>query len=134
MPSMVLSLLSGAGFTPIISGNPWSGLPLSPTGGIQLRADKLNSGAIYISLSGAFVFSGVVGCLPGSGGPTITSGALVTSGLSGTMDGMAMFAGDSYFVPKLAIRGTGSFSGVYQLCASCDGAASGRARLYWEGL
>lgn len=139
MPSMLISLTSGDGFVPILSGNPWSGHPLSPTGGIQLRAANVNSGAIYISLSGAFIFSGVVGLLPASGGPTINSGTfgrsgVGTSGFGGNMDGMALFPGDSYFVPKVAIQNNGPASGVYQLCVSCDAACSGQARLYYEGL
>jgi hypothetical protein len=138
MPSQLLALLSGAPYTPLISGNPWSGRP-NPIGGIQVRASPINSGSIYISLSGAFVFSGVVGLMPASGGPTINSGTFALSGSAisgygGNMDGMVLAPGDSYYIPHIAILNQGVNSGVYQLCVSCDSTCSGQARVFWEGF
>ena|ERR1700738_541340 len=131
MASMIVSYIPASGFTPIVSGNPWSGR-VEPVGGFQLRADKANSGSIYISLSGAFVFSGQIGCLPASGGPTITSGAMFLSGgiSSGMNDGMQLGAGDAFFIPKISF----SSSGTYQVCVGCDPACSGTARLYVESF
>jgi hypothetical protein len=130
MPSLVLGFVAGSGFTPLISGNFFSGTPREPYGGCQIRADRNNSGNIFISLSGAFVFSGQVGLLPASGGPTITSGCMPLSGgiSSGIMDGMQIGPGDAYFIPKLAFP----ISGYYGICAGCDLACSGQARIYIE--
>ncbi len=129
MPSFVVAYTPGSGYTPAFSGNPWSG-QIEPVGGIQFRADKNNSGAVYISLSGAFVFSGQMGLLVGSGGPTITSGSMFLSGgmNSGACDGFPIYAGDAYFTPKLAFK----VSGVYNICLACDPACSGQARVYAE--
>jgi hypothetical protein len=117
---------------PLISGDPYSGGLVVPVGGLQVRADKNNSGNVYLSLSGAFVFSGQVGCLPTSGGPTITSGAMPLSGgvSSGLMDGFPLGPGDAFFIPRSALLVTGAYSGTYQPCVGCDPAASGQARIH----
>jgi hypothetical protein len=133
--SMVLGYVPGSGFCPLISGNPYSGT-IVPTGGFQLRADRNNSGNIYVSLSGAFVFSGQVGCLPASGGPTITSGAMPLSGSSnsGRNDALQLGPGDSYFIPHIAIQNTGAYSGTYQICIGGDLSVSGLGRVYWDAF
>ncbi len=73
MPSALLGFLSGG--NNLLSGNYFSGQGVPhPVGGVQLRADKSNSGSIYVTLSG---------------GVTITSGGLTASGFpntSGLMD------------------------------------------------
>jgi hypothetical protein len=130
MASLVLGYVPGSGFVPLFhSGNIFSGR-VEPVGGCQVRAWPSNSGAVYISLSGGNVFSGQWGTLPASGGPTITSGAMPLSGgpLSGICDGIVLQPGDSYFVPRIAFQ----TSGLNQVCAGCDAACSGQARLFWE--
>ena|ERR1700684_3109822 len=144
MPSIIVNYgASGIPFVPLLSGNPWLGWSghnsqfaygqnQYPVGGIQLRAYPNNSGNCYVSLSGAWVFSGVIGCLPGSGGPTITSGLSAYSGAPwsgyGSMDGMPMAPGDTYFIPKMAVN----YSGPLQVCVGCDATASGTARMGFE--
>src|SRR5690349_5082660 len=132
MPSMVIDYVPGSGYTPLFSGSWFSGGPREPVGGVQLYADPANSGRIYISLSGGYPVSGQFGLLVGSGGPTITSGAMRLSGggSSGLMDGFPLPPGGGYFVPRL---GFNSLSGFYPMCAGTDPACSGGfARLYWE--
>lgn len=133
MPSFIVDYTPGSGFVPLFTSgtNPWSG-QVEPVGGLQLRADAGNLGSIYVSLSGAFVFSGVVGCLPASGGPTIKSGGMTNSGgfLSGKNDAMPLQAGDSYYVPKIGF----TTSGIFQVCFGCDPATSGVGRLYLEAF
>ena len=131
MPSLVVDYVAGSGFVPMCSGYPWSGRANIPIGGIQIRADRNNSGNVYVSLSGAYVFSGVVMCLPASGGPTITSGAMRLSGgmNSGRNDAMQLGPGDAYFPPRSAL----AVSGTCQICFGCDPACSGGfARVYIE--
>lgn len=130
MASLKLDYTPGSGFVPLISGNPWSG-HLEPIGILQLRADKNNSGYVYISLSGAFIFSGQIGAPPASGGPTITSGTFFLSGgiSSGVCDGFPMGPGDAYAIPRISF-----ISGVYGICAGCDPTCSGQARLYMEAF
>ncbi len=132
MPSMVMGFVAGSGFTPLVSGNPWSG-QLEPVGGIQFYAAPTNSGAIYLSLSGGNFFSGQAGQLVTSGGPTINSGSMYLSGgaYSGNMDGFPIFPGGGFFVPKLGLTNTGPTSGTIGLCVGCDTACSGLGRLYW---
>ncbi len=135
MPSMVLGYVPGSGFTPLFSGLPWSGR-LEPIGGIQVVADRNNSGNIYISLSGGNSFSGQISTLPASGGPTITSGGMplsggITSGW-GLMDGIQVGPGGGYFLPRIAIPNLGAFSGIMNVCVGCDPACSGQARVYAE--
>lgn len=132
MPSSIVTYIPGSGFTPLFSGNPWSGR-VEPVGGIQLRADRANSGNLYISLSGGNLYSGQFGTLVGSGGPTITSGQGWGSGiLSGQMDGMQLGPGDPYLIPRLAFQ-LGQGSGYFQICAGADPACSGGfARIYSE--
>lgn len=130
MPSLVLGYVAGSGYSPLISGNPWSG-HLEPVGGIQLVMDRANSGSVYISLSGGNAFSGQMSTLVGSGGPTINSGGMPLSG-GGLMDGLQLGPGAAYFVPALGIANKGSVSGTYSLCCGCDTAVSGLGRIYYE--
>lgn len=130
MPSVFLGYVAGSGFTPLVSGNPWSG-QLEPVGQVYVKADYRNSGYVYVSLSGAWAFSGQMSTLVGSGGPTINSGGMPLSGL-GLMDGMILAPGDVYPVPRMAMANTGPYSGRYPICVGCDAAASGFARVYFE--
>lgn len=111
MASVLVGFQSG-GFN-LLSGSYSSGHP-SPVGGAQLRLDKNASGAVYVALSG---------------GLTIQSGLFPTSGAgSGYLDGMPMYAGDAYFIPKIGIGA----SGFPQIYVNADANCSGQARLYWE--
>ncbi len=135
---MVVSYVAGSGFVPLFSGvGPWSGR-LEPIGGLQLRAARENSGSVYVSLSGGNFFSGQIGTLVGSGGPTINSGGwtpLSGNISSGLMDGMQIGPGDAYFVPRIAIPNTGASSGNWSICLGCDTLCSGGfARVYVEAL
>lgn len=138
MPGFVVNYVPGSGFCPLLSGNPWSGQPTVPVGGLQLRADKNNSGNIYVSLSGAYQFSGQLSTLVGSGGPTINSGTwaiLSGGGFSGRglLDAMPLYPGDTYFLPKIADRQ--NFSGQFGICVGQDAACSGGfGRLWWEAF
>lgn len=109
MPSYIIGNRSGG--DPVISGMPWSG-KIVPQGGIQLRLDKNASGNAYIGLSG---------------GTTVNSGGFFLSG-GGLLDGMQLTPGDGYWIPHIA---TGP-SGFINVVASCDSAASGQARLFYE--
>ncbi len=114
MPSTLLTgyNVSGAPF-PLISGNYFSGQGIfHPIGGVQLRLDRTSSGNAYISLSGS---------------TTVTSGGFFMSG-GGRLDGMPMFPGDSYFIPKTGCGISGSL-GIF---VSCDPACSGQSRLSFE--
>lgn len=115
MPSRILSRASGAPF-PLISGNFWSGQGgTHPVGSIVFRWASDASGNAYIALSG---------------GATITSGGFFLSGTLGNADAMMIPPGGTYTLPKLAIN----LSGVLNVYASCDAAASGVGRLWWEVL
>ncbi len=135
MPSILVGYVAGSGFTPLVSGGLfWSG-HLLPVGGIRIYAPKLNSGSIYISLSGGNAFSGQISTLVTSGGPTIKSGGFALSGgySAGIMDGFEMAPGDTYFVPRMAIPNTGANSGIVNLCVGADLACSGTfGRVAWE--
>lgn len=141
MPSVVVNYVPGSGFMPIFSGNPWSAQRIVfPVGGFQLRASPLNSGTVYISLSGAYQYSGQLSTLVTSGGPTINSGTwgilsggtIMGSG-TGIMDAMPLLPGDTYFPPKLGDRQL--TSGQFGLCVGADPACSGGfARLHVEGF
>lgn len=110
MPSTILSAASGSPF-PLVSGNLWSGQgAFHPVGGVRLLLDPISSGNAYISLSG---------------GATTRSGGFFLSG--GLTDGMLLAPGGDYFIPKLAF-----VSGQMSIWATCDPAASGQGRLYWE--
>ncbi len=123
MPSILVGFASGnlnsgaLGGTNILSGNYWSGQgALHPYGGVQIATAPSNSGNLYIGFSG---------------GMTINSGGLNTSGasnFSGAMDGMVLPPGSSYFIPRLAF-GT---SGTPKLFVQPDAACSGQARVYLE--
>ena len=121
MPSAVIGGAGGnqtSGGVLIISGGLWSGVPHTPVprAGIQLLADINNSGNLYIAFSG---------------GVTITSGGINTSGLpnmSGYMDGVQLTPGGSYFVPTLLV----GVSGAPSIYALADANCSGQARIYWE--
>ena len=123
MPSILVGFASGnlnsgaLGGTNILSGNYWSGQgALHPYAGVQLATPSNNSGNLYIGLSG---------------GMTVNSGGLNTSGyanFSGGMDGMVMPPNTSYFIPRLAF-GT---SGTPRVIVQPDSACSGQARLFWE--
>ncbi len=54
---------------------------------------------------------------------------------SGALDGMQIAAGDSYWIPTIAFANKGGpTSGVPNIYAGTDAAASGQARLYFEVL
>lgn len=133
MPSYVIGYVPGSGFTPLVSGNPWSGR-IVPTGILQIRADPNNSGALYVSLSGGNFHSGQMSTLVASGGPTINSGALgvgVSSG--GQMDGMKLMPGDAMGIPVMALQNTGPSSGTFRVCFGADPTCSGPyGRIYAE--
>lgn len=120
MPSVLLSPASGSPF-PVYSGNLFSGQGNHPVGIVQLRWAREASGNAYIYLSGG-----------NSGGLGINSGGVFMSGgqLSGLSDGMVMYPGDAYSIPKSACGASGQL-GIY---ASCDSAASGVGRLYFESF
>ncbi len=112
----------------LISGNPFSG-QLAPIGGIQLVADRSNSGSLYIGFSGNM---------------TQTSGSFPLSG-GGLADGIQLGPGGAYFIPRQCIRGIfsgagGVSSGMSNLLSGSpfnifflgDAAVSGQGRLYWE--
>lgn len=115
MPSVLLGFLSGG--VDLLSGNYWSGRGLVPWAGVQLRAGSLNSGYVYVALSG---------------GMTVTSGGLGSGAFNsgGLMDGMQLAPGDAYFVPRLAVGPSGNPN----LYALPDAACSGQARLFYEVL
>ncbi len=119
MPSIQLSNQSGG--QPLWSGNPYSG-KIIPVGGIQLVWDKSASGNVYVALSGKM---------------TINSGGFNGGGLpdgSGMMDGIPIFPGGTYYVPKLGtgLSGTAGVSSGYPgVRVMCDDAASGN-RLWYE--
>lgn len=115
MPSVLLSPASGSPF-PLISGNFYSGTgALHPIGSVQLRWAKEASGNAYIGLSGGF---------------NVNSGGVFMSGgvLSGMLDGMVLYPGDAYNIPKVGCGLSGQL-GVY---ATCDATASGVGRLYFD--
>ena len=116
MPSVNITNQSGGML--IISGSFLSGYNL-PMGGIQFRADKNNSGNIFVGLSG---------------GVTVTSGGYPLSGgiYSGALDGMQLSPGDSYFVPRLSINNRGAESGTMNVYAACDAVSSGFSRIFFE--
>ena len=120
MPSTLIGPTSGATAVPLWSGFPFSGTPF-PVGAVNLRLDKSASGNAYIYCSGA-------GIPVASGGPTITSGGPAQSG-AGLLDGMILYPGDTYIVPRNRIATSG---GVGTIAISCDPAASGQARLWWD--
>lgn len=123
MPSVLLGYISGG--TNILSGNYWSGAGSwtgegRPVGGVQIRVDRNCSGFIYVGLSG---------------GVTVTSGTLFTSGGAnsgfGNLDGIQLGNGDAMFVPKLAFPFF--LSGSPGIWIQPDGNCSGQARVYWDG-
>ncbi len=110
MPSILLANISGG--QNLFSGNYWSGR-LTAVGGVQLKLDKTASGNAYVGLSG---------------GTTITSGT--PAGISGgLLDGMVMYPGEGYFIPKM---GLGTISGSWGVWVQCDAAVSGQGRLFYE--
>ena len=112
MPSFVVGNPLASGPQIIVSGNPWSGFFAKPIGGIQLRADRNNSGVLWVGLSGDL---------------TVTSGGMFLSG-GGFSDGMPMYPGDPYFIPRIA----DGLSGNYSVYVRHDAACSGQGRLYYE--
>lgn len=110
MPSVVIGFVSGGQL--LVSGNYASGQGYSPEGGVQIKADRSNSGSVYVALSG---------------GVTVTSGGLFTSG-GGRMDGMQLAPGDAYWAPRIGITN----SGALNIYVGCDAACSGQARVYYE--
>ena len=110
MPSFLMSNRSGGDL--LLSGNPWSG-QLRPQGGIQVRWDKNASGNAFVGLSG---------------GMTVQSGGFFLSGSSGMLDGMQLAPGDTYWIPHIA---TGA-SGLFSVYITCEVAASGQGRVYYE--
>lgn len=127
MPSQLIGVISGG--QNLLSGNYFSGLgAFHPVGGLQLRADKSNSGNIYVALSG---------------GVTINSGVISNAGVTsgGFMDGFPLAPGDSYFIPKIAfIQSSGgglsgtTGSGTPGIFVACDSACSGTARVNYEAF
>ena len=112
MPSVVLTAASGAPF-PLVSGNFWSGVAgQHPVGEVRLKLITSASGNAYISLSG---------------GSTVSSGGFFLSGVN-TSDAVMIIPGEVYVVPKLGLQSSGAL-GIY---VSCDPAASGVARLFYE--
>ena len=121
MPSFVLGGAISGGIN-LLSGNyRWSGQgPIHPVGSVQLKADKNNSGFVYVALSG---------------GITILSGGLNLSGgpnFSGGLDGWQLSPGDTYTIPRLGIVNYLTSSGSPSLFVAPDAACSGQARVYLE--
>lgn len=106
---------NGSGMTmPLYSGNFWSGV--QPPKALFLKWSFNASGSCYISYSG---------------GMTTTSGGSWFSGTLGRLDGYQMAPGDEKIIPPhILARTSGGTVGVY---VSCDAAASGQGRLFWEG-
>ena len=108
----------------LYSGNFISGItgPLQastvPAGGVQLVWSPSAAGNAYVALSGGITVS--------SGGLTYLSGFT-----AGSRDGLPIAPGGSYFVPKSALRIT---SGNLNIWVSCDAAASGTGRMFFELL
>jgi hypothetical protein len=113
MPSCIVGNRSGGDI--VISGGIYSG-HLVPVGSIFFWNSASSSGNLYIGFSG---------------GITVASGGFVLSG-GGALDGMEVAPGKGYSVPNLAVFNEGPNSGMINMYASCDAAASGRNRLYWE--
>lgn len=115
MPSLLLTAASGV---LVMSGNLISGR-LTPLGGVQLRWIS-SGGNAYVAFSGGF---------------TVGSGTLTGSGgcLSGMMDAFPLAPGDGFFVPQIALlERAGPVSGTFNLWATCDPAASGAGRLFFD--
>jgi hypothetical protein len=109
MPSLLLTAASGAPF-PLVSGNLWSGQGFKPYSQVRLYLDRSASGNAYISTSG---------------NATVTSGGFLLSGQN--QDAMALAPAGRLEYPRLVF-----VSGQLNLFATCDAAASGQARLYFE--
>ncbi len=121
MPSLLMSNQSGG--QPLWSGNPYSG-HIIPVGGIQLVLDNMASGNAYVALSGKMTVN--------SGG---FSAASFSDG-SGMMDGIPIFPGGTYYIPRLGCGTSGTMgvtnnSGYTGPRVMCDPEASGK-RLWWE--
>lgn len=111
MPSCQITGVVSGGF-PLVGSNIYSGTTY-PVGGIQLQYANSGIGPIYIGLpplSGSAV--------------TIPSGGALSSG--GLADGMELFPGGTYFVPKLRLT-----SGIETIRVAAPAAASG-TKLFWE--
>ncbi len=112
MPSVRLPSISGG--TNILSGNYFSGQGSSrPYSEVRLVAATINSGLVYVALSG---------------GVTVGSGVFPLSGFTGAMDGFPLAPGGRYDVPKAAFRTSGSPAIFVQPDAAC----SGQAFVSWE--
>ncbi len=127
MPSLLLGNPLASGAQCVVSGGAgvYSG-HMTPTSTLLLRWVSA-SGNCYIAFSG--------GGPPLSGNiMTIASGGFALSGgcLSGMLDGMPMAPGDTYLVPVVALTNKGPTSGLYNVFALADVAASGIGRLYFE--
>lgn len=127
MPSILIGQPPASGAQLVVSGSVWSGRNL--TQGLQLKWVCTASGAnVYIALSG--------GGPPLSGGfMTINSGNLITAGgcLSGMLDGMPLAPGDKYYIePSVLSNLQSTQSGIFNVWALADQAASGIGRLYFE--
>lgn len=117
MPSAQITNQSGGML--LVSGNFFSGV-FRPQGGCQIRADRANSGNIYVALSG---------------GVTVGSGSYPLSGgiYSGALDGMELGPGDAYWIPAIAWSNkAGPTSGTPSIYVATDAAASGFARVWFE--
>lgn len=114
MPSLLLSAASGSPF-PIYSGGlPFSGQSYRfPYSYVNLKYADNASGNAYIGYT--------------SGGPfTVNSGGAFPNG-SGLYDLMMLAPGERYQIPKLEF-----ISGCLNIFATCDAAASGQGRLYFD--
>lgn len=119
MPSVICTNQSGGQL--IFSGNMWSGV-FRPQAGVQFKADRVNSGSVYIAMSGNM---------------TVQSGGFPLSGglYSGALDGMQLGPGDAYWLPAIAFANKGGpTSGTPNIYAATDAGASGQARLYVDAF
>lgn len=131
MPS--LQFFPQSGGIALVSGGIYSGTPydLRPApspfgtlGGLQFKVAQSGTGPLYICLP---PLSGNLGTGNFSGGePTFNSGGSLTSG--GLTDGMELFPGQDYFVPRSRLT-----SGLSTVRVQGPGTSSG-TRLFWEAL
>lgn len=124
MPSTLVGDFSGGVF--LVSGNILSGTPFDLgvgypgahgwMGGVQLFLDRNAPGPVAIGLPNPYMLSGV--------SSTFCSGGGEASG--GLLDGMVMYPGGDYFVPKSRLQ-----SGLQSICVVMPAASSG-GRIVWE--
>lgn len=114
MPSVLLTAASGAPFIVYSGGLPFSGRPVMfPYSFVNLKYANTASGNAYVSYT--------------SGGPfAVNSGGAFPNG-SGLYDAMMLAPGERYQIPRLVF-----ISGILNIFATCDAAASGQGRLYFD--